>query len=52
MRSTLNTSLCKVWELRINNLWSIMRMYPNLVIDMMDHVRNRVSQEGREAVFD
>lgn len=39
---TLNTnSLCKIWELSVANLWSILRMYPNIRTDMMDHVRNR-----------
>lgn len=29
-----------VWELRIVNLAPILRMYPKLRVDMMEHVRN------------
>jgi hypothetical protein len=36
------TLVCpQVWELRVSNLWPILRMYPNLRLDMMEHVRNR-----------
>ena len=38
--------MCKVWELRVNNLWPVMRMYPNLKTLMLEHVRNQVRQGG------
>ncbi|GAX80758.1 hypothetical protein CEUSTIGMA_g8193.t1 [Chlamydomonas eustigma] len=38
---TLDSSTCKVWELRVGSLWPIMRMYPSLRLLMMEHVRNQ-----------
>ena len=35
-----------MWELRVNNLWPVMRMYPNLKTLMLEHVRNQVRQGG------
>ena len=39
---TLDVEICRVWELRVSNLWPIMRLYPNLRILAMEHVRNQV----------
>ena len=44
----MDLEVCKVWELRVNNLWPVMRMYPNLKTLMLEHVRNQVRQGGGE----
>ena len=42
----MDLEVCKVWELRVNNLWPVMRMYPNLKTLMLEHVRTQVRQGG------
>jgi len=32
---------CKVWELQVSSLWPLLRKYPNLRMDAMEHIRNR-----------